>query len=249
MSAADSSAVPVVPAVPAAAGWRIEAQGDRCLLIRFGDALDIRTGQTCLAAARLLRDAGLPGVTDIVPSFTTVAVHYLPGVDGPSHAQMAERVAALFAGSIAIDDEAGRDIEIPVCYGGEFGPDLPAVAAHAGISEDEIVALHTRPGGMVFMLGFAPGFAYIGGHDEKLAIPRRDTPRLNIPAGAVAVANRQSVIYPGGLPGGWSIIGATPLVLFDPKRSPAVLLAPGDRVHFKAVNRKTFDKMKGSGGR
>jgi KipI family sensor histidine kinase inhibitor len=241
LSAADSSVV------PAAAGWRIEAQGDRCLLIRFGDTLDIRTGLTCLAAARLLRDAGLPGVTDIVPSFTAVAVHYLPGADGPDHAQMAERVAALFAGGIAIDETDGRDVEIPVCYGGELGPDLPEVAARAGIGEDEVVALHTRPGNMVFMLGFAPGFAYIGGHDEKLAIPRRDTPRLNIPAGAVAIANQQSVIYPGGLPGGWSIIGATPLVLFDPKRSPAVLLAPGDRVRFKAVSRKTFDKMKGSG--
>ncbi|MGN6580138.1 MAG: 5-oxoprolinase subunit PxpB [Bordetella sp.] len=238
MSAADSHDA------SAATGWRIEAQGDRCLLVRFGDALDIRIGLTCLAAARLLRDAGLPGVIDIVPSFTAVAVHYLPGVDGPSHAQMAERVAELFNGGIVIDEAAGRDIEIPVCYGGDLGPDLPDVAARAGIGEDDVVALHTRPGSMVFMLGFAPGMAYIGEHDEKLAIPRRDTPRLNIPAGSVAVANRQSVIYPGGLPGGWSLIGATPLRLFDPERSPAVLLAPGDRVHFKAVDRKTFDRMK-----
>lgn len=243
MSAADSHDT------PAAAGWRIQAQGDRCLLVRLGDTIDIRTGRTCLAAARLLRDAGLPGVTDIVPSFTTVAVHYLPGIDGPSHAQMAERVAGLFAGGIAIDEADGRDIEIPVCYGGDLGPDLAEVAAHAGIGEDEVVALHTRPGNMVFMLGFAPGFAYIGGHDEKLAIARRDTPRLNIPAGSVAVANRQSVIYPGGLPGGWNIIGATPLVLFDPARSPATLLAPGDRVRFMAVDRKTYDRMKRGDGR
>lgn len=238
MSAADSHVAPT------ATGWRIEAQGDRCLLIRFGDALDIRIGQTCLAAARLLRDARLPGVTDIVPSFTAVAVHYQPGIDGPSHAQMAERVAELFKGGIAIDETAGRDVEIPVCYGGDLGPDLPDVAARAGIGEDEVVALHTRPGSMVFMLGFAPGMAYIGEHDEKLAIPRRDTPRLNIPAGSVAVANRQSVVYPGGLPGGWSIIGATPLRLFDPRRSPAALLAPGDRVHFKAVSRDAFNRMK-----
>ncbi|WP_019936985.1 5-oxoprolinase subunit PxpB [Bordetella sp. FB-8] len=240
MSAADSSATAL---------WRIQAQGDRCLLIRFGDTLDIRTGQTCLAAARLLRDAALPGVTDIVPSFTAVAVHYLPGIDGPSHAQMAERVAGLFAGGIAIDEAAGRDIEIPVCYGGDLGPDLPEVAACAGIGEEDVVALHTQPGCMVFMLGFAPGFAYIGGHDEKLAIARRDTPRLNIPAGSVAIANRQSVIYPGGLPGGWSIIGATPLVLFDPSRSPAALLAPGDRVRFRSVDRKTYESMKRGDGR
>jgi inhibitor of KinA len=237
LSAADSSA-------SATPDWHIEAQGDRCLLIRFGEALDIRIGRACLAAARLLRDAGLPGVTDIVPSFSAVAVHYQPGTDGPGYAQLAERVAGLFAGGIATDETAGRDVEIPVCYGGDFGPDLPEVAARAGIGEDEVVALHTRPGNMVFMVGFAPGLPYIGVHDEKLAIPRRPTPRLDMPAGAVAIANRQTVIYPGRLPGGWSIIGATPLVLFDPKRSPAALLAPGDRVHFKAVDRETFDRMK-----
>ncbi|HEY0296340.1 MAG TPA: 5-oxoprolinase subunit PxpB [Bordetella sp.] len=230
-------------ATHASPDWQIEAQGDRCLLVRFGDTLDARTGQACLAAARLLREAGLPGVTDIVPSFAAVAVHYRPGVDGPGHAQLAERVAALFAGGIPIDALAGRDIEIPVCYGGELGPDLPEVAARAGISEDEVVSLHMRPGSMVFMLGFAPGFPYIGVHDEKLAIPRRDTPRLSIPAGSVAIANRQSVIYPGGLPGGWSIIGATPLVMFDPARSPAALLAPGDRVRFTAIDRQAFERM------
>ncbi len=206
--------------------WQLEAQGDRCLLVRFGDALDERVGRFCLAAARRLREASLPGVTDIVPSFAAVAVHYRPGADGPGYPQLAEAVTQALAGDIRADDVAGREVEIPVCYGGEYGPDLPEVAAPPASREDDVVALHSRPGSIVFMLGFAPGTLYIGVHDEKLAIPRRDTPRLTLPAGAIGIANRQTVIYPGGLPGGWNIIGATPLVMFDPAREPAALLAP-----------------------
>lgn len=244
MTASDSP-----PAGPArqSRAWHIQAQGDRCLLVRFGDTLDADVGRTCLAAARLLREAGLPGVTDVVPSFAAVAVHYRPSADGPDHEQLAERVAGVFSGGIPSDAIDGREVEIPVCYGGEYGPDLPEVAARAGIGEDEVVALHTRPGAMVFMLGFAPGFPYIGVHDEKLAIPRRDSPRLDIPAGAVAVANRQTVIYPGGLPGGWNIIGTTPLAMFDPARTPAALLAPGDRVRFTAIDAQAYERMRAKG--
>ena len=213
-------------------------------MVRFGDALDERIGRRCLAAARLLREADLPGVTDIVPSFTALAVHYRPGPGGPGHAQLAGHIAQVFEHGIPVDELEGREIEIPVCYGGEHGPDLAEVAARAGITEDEVVALHTRPGSIVFMVGFAPGHPYIGVHDEKLAVPRRDTPRLLLPAGAVAIANRQTVIHPGGLPGGWNIIGATPLTLFDPAREPASLLAPGDRIRFTPIDAQTFERLR-----
>ncbi|WP_066417744.1 5-oxoprolinase subunit PxpB [Bordetella ansorpii] len=224
--------------------WRIQAQGDRCVLVRFGEALDVRTGQICLAAANLLRDAGLPGVIDIVPSFTAVAVHYRPSGDGPTFSQLSARIERALAAGIPLDASAGHEIEIPVCYGGEFGPDLPDVAARAGVSTDEVIALHSGPESMVFMLGFAPGHAYIGIHDERLAIPRRPTPRMSIPAGAVAVANRQTVIYPGNLPGGWSVIGATPLVLFDPTREPAALLGPGDRIRFVPISADQYARLR-----
>lgn len=229
-----------------ATAWQIQAQGDRCLLVRFGEEIDARVGRICLAAARLLRVAALPGVTDIVPSFAAVAVHYHPGPDGPGHARLAEAIERAFGQGIRPDETAGREIEIPVCYGGEHGPDLAEVAARAGIGEDEVAALHARPGSIVFMLGFAPGHPYIGVHDEKLAIPRRDTPRVILPAGAIGIANRQTVIYPGGLPGGWNIIGATPLVMFDPAREPAALLAPGDRIRFTPIDAQTFRRMKGA---
>jgi allophanate hydrolase subunit 1 len=145
--------------------WRIQPQGDRCLLLRFGDAIDARVGRVCLAAARLLREARLPGVTDIVPSFTVVAVHYRPGPGGPGHARLTHLIENALSQGIEPDETASREIEIPVCYGGEHGPDLAAVAARAGLSEDDIVARHARPGSMVFMLGFAPGLPYIGVHD------------------------------------------------------------------------------------
>jgi len=226
--------------VPSAPAWHLQAQGDRCLLVRFGDTLDVHIGQICLAAARMLREAALPGVTDIVPSFTAVAVHYRPTGDGPTFSQLATRIERALAAGIQPDAAAGREIRIPVCYGGEFGPDLAEVAERAGITPDEVVALHSGPESMVFMLGFAPGHAYIGVHDERLAIPRRPTPRMSIPSGSVAVANRQTVIYPGNLPGGWSVIGATPLVLFDPAREPAALLAPGDRIRFVPITAEQY---------
>ena len=118
------------------------------------------------------------------------------------------------------------------------------MARAAGVTEDEIIALHSQPRSMVFMLGFAPGHAYLGVHDEKLNIPRRPSPRTAVPAGAVAVANRQTVIYPNRLPGGWNIIGATPLTLFDPAREPASLLQPGDSVRFVPISPQEFDRIR-----
>lgn len=222
------------------------AQGDRCLVISFGDAIDVETGRTCLAVARQLREAGLPGVTDVVPSFVAVAVHYAPSPrgGGPTYAQLADAIAQLLEHGIAAGEDAFRNVDIPVCYGGEHGPDLEDVARAASLTAAEIVELHTQPGSMVFMLGFAPGHPYIGVHDARLALPRRASPRTAVPAGSVAIANRQTVIYPSRLPGGWNVIGATPLRLFDPAREPASLLQPGDRVRFVPIDAAEFERLR-----
>ncbi|ANN68864.1 5-oxoprolinase subunit PxpB [Bordetella bronchialis] len=229
-----------------APAWRIHPQGDRCLLVVFGDAIDEAVGRRCLAVSRLLRDAALPGVTDVVPSFVAVAVHYAPGPDGrgPTYAALAEHIHGLLAQGIPDGDSAARDVTVPVCYGGEHGPDLEDVARAAGISPEEVIALHTRPGSMVYMLGFAPGHPYIGVHDARLNLPRRASPRTAVPMGSVAVANRQTVIYPSRLPGGWNIIGATPLRLFDPAREPASLLQPGDRIRFVPIDAQAYARMR-----
>lgn len=244
------------PPSPAETPWRIQPQGDRCLIITFGDRIDTAVGRTCLAAARKLRDAQLPGVTDVVPSFVAVAVHYRPGSPGlisaastpsasptPTFSSLAERIDALLAEGIPVDADAGREIDIPVCYGGEHGPDLADVAKAACVTPDEIIALHSGPRSMVFMLGFAPGHPYLGLHDEKLNIPRRPSPRTVVPIGSVAIANRQTVIYPNRLPGGWNIIGATPLAMFDSGREPASLLQPGDSVRFVPISAEAFRRL------
>ncbi|MFY0478701.1 5-oxoprolinase subunit PxpB [Achromobacter marplatensis] len=234
------------PPSSAETAWRILPQGDRCLIISFGDKIDASVGRTCLAAARKLRAAQLPGVTDVVPSFVAVAVHYRPDGqgNGPTWRSLTASIGALLAEGIAADTLEGRQIDIPVCYGGQHGPDLSEVARAAGATEDDIVALHSEPRCMVFMLGFAPGHAYLGVHDPKLNIPRRSSPRTAVPVGSVAVANRQTVIYPNRLPGGWNIIGATPLTLFDPARQPASLLQPGDSVRFVPISAQEFDRLR-----
>jgi KipI family sensor histidine kinase inhibitor len=229
-----------------APAWRIHPQGDRCLLLVFGETIDAGIGRACLGVARALREAALPGVTDVVPSFVAVAVHYAPGPrgDGPRFAELVGRIEALLARGIPSAGADARDIDIPVCYGGEHGPDLPDVARAAGLSPDEVIALHTQPGSMVYTLGFAPGHPYIGVHDARLNLPRRASPRTAVPMGSVAIANRQTVIYPSRLPGGWNIIGATPLRLFDPAREPAALLQPGDRVRFVPIDAAAFARMR-----
>ncbi|MVW72404.1 5-oxoprolinase subunit PxpB [Bordetella sp. 15P40C-2] len=229
--------------------WRICPQGDRCVMVYFGDRIDMSIGRLCLAAATLVREANLPGVIDVVPSFIALAVHYQPtGAHRPRFNELAARIDAILQQGLdpesqETDTQAGREVEIPVCYGGEYGPDLEDVARHAGLTTDEVVDLHTQPGALVFMLGFAPGAPYIGVHDERLNIPRRASPRTAVPAGSVAVANRQSVLYPSRSPGGWNIIGATPLSLFDPHGKPATLLQPGDRVRFVPIEEAEYRRL------
>ncbi|AHV93344.1 allophanate hydrolase [Bordetella holmesii] len=225
--------------------WRIQPQGDRCLLVILGDTIAEATGRLCLGLARQIRLARWPGVVDVVPSFTTVAVHYRPVPQGGLRfAELADRVRELLAQDIVADTRVSREVDVPVCYGGKHGPDLAQAAQSCGLTEQELIALHGQAGSMVYMLGFAPGHSYIGVHDERLNLPRRDSPRTEVPAGSVAIANRQTVIYPNRLPGGWSIIGATPLVMFDPAREPASLLQPGDRIRFVPIDEVTFDRLR-----
>jgi inhibitor of KinA len=219
--------------------------GDHCLSLDFGDTILAKTGLICLAAAEKIRDACLVGVTDVVPSYTSVAVHYYaePFSGLPNFQSLSEALAGLMQGGLAPATHAQRTIDIPVCYGGEHGPDLSDVAKITGLTEQQVIAMHCAPGSMVFMLGFAPGHPYIGIHDPLFALPRRDVPRTVVPAGSVAIANRQSTIYPTRLPGGWHILGATPLKLFDLARAQPTLLLPGDQIRFIPISPEEFDRL------
>ena len=225
----------------------IEDQGDRTLIVRFGDQINPEIGRRCLAVAEALRQASLPGVIDIVPSYTAVAIQYRPTgqADSPSFASLSHSIRQLVERIPPNRVAASREVEIPVCYGGVHGPDLEEVARHCGLTPKEVIDIHTAPGGMVYMLGFAPGHPYIGLLDERLSVPRKDVPRTSVAPGSVATANRQTSIYPNVLPGGWSILGATPLKLFDVNRQPSpALLQPGDRVRFVSISETEFDRLR-----
>lgn len=216
-------------------------------MLRFGDGIDVATNARVHAATRALREANLPGISDVAPAYATVLVRFDPfALDRDTLLETAAR--ALGPGlrgddgqkTIAAEKVAARVIEVPVCYGGEGGPDIDAVAKHAGLSHDEVIARHAAAEYTVAMLGFAPGFPYLLGLDVALQVPRRADPRTRVPAGSVAIGGAQTGIYPRELPGGWHLIGRTPLALFDAEREPPCLLAPGDRVHFRAIEVDEF---------
>ena len=218
--------------------------GDSALLAEVGTTADEATLARVLAVARALAAAMLPGVTDIVPSFTTVAVHYEPGKIPPGSgapvARVAEWLRVTAAGAKADAKTAGREVEVPVCYGGEHGPDLPEVARRAGLTEAAAVALHSGARYQVAAVGFSPGFPYLLGLPPKLRMPRRATPRVRVPVGSVAIGGAQTGVYPFATPGGWQLIGCTPLRFFRPEAKLPALLFPGDRVRFKAITPEQF---------
>src|SRR5690606_8462685 len=246
--------------VNSAAPWTFTSEGDHCLIIRFGDRIDPTVNARARQAAELIHNAGLPYISDLVPTFTTLGVYLHPFyAEPPARKALIDTLTAVLAplaGSQAVADatmtdaaagnvtEATRLIRIPVCYDPELGIDLAHIARHCDLTVDEVVQLHTAAPVRVFMLGFAPGMGYMGLSDSRLAIGRRSTPRHRLPAGSVAIANRQTVIYPNDSPGGWNIVGATPLRLFDPSTPPYALYAPGDQVQFEAISREQYEKIK-----
>lgn len=218
--------------------WSITADGDCCVIIEFGQVIDLHTNEIVHGVAARLLDAAIPGVVDIVPAFTTVAVHYRPerfAQEGRPHENLCRRLEAVLAEGIQPQNDASRTVDIPVCYGGDAGPDLAAVAQACGLSPEQVIARHIASAHRVYMLGFLPGLPYIGGLDAQLRLPRRSMPRFHVPAGSVAIANDQTCIYPLESPGGWHIIGRTPLSLFDATRASPCTLQPGDRVRFVPI--------------
>jgi inhibitor of KinA len=223
---------------------RVLPLGDASLLIELGHDIDIDTHRRVRAVFDALAAAAIPGVIDIVPAYTGVAVHYDPlrfvrertdpaGEAVPYDAVRRAVVHVLDEPEL-VSPGPGRVVEIAVRYGGEAGPDLEHVARHAGLTAEEVVALHAAAEYTVYMIGFTPGFPYLGGLPAQLATPRRSSPRLAVPAGSVGIAGAQTGIYPLSTPGGWQIIGRTDERLFRPDRDPPTLLRIGDRVRFIA---------------
>lgn len=217
------------------------------MIVEFGSCIDPEINRKVHAFAAHLQTHPIKGVLDIVPSFTTVALHYRPEVlasatQTPLQA-LTHILEKILLKGVESDRQTTRTIDIPVCYGGEFGPDLSEVAKACGMTQKETIQLHCTSESVVFMIGFAPGHPYAGGLDPRLSLPRRATPRTKVAKGTVAIANGQTVIYPLQLPSGWNLIGRTPLQLFDPESETPSLLEPGDCLRFISITPEQFHAM------
>lgn len=226
---------------------RFAPLGDSAIMVMLGDSIDEATHRLVRAAAERIDKQHVPGIVDLVPAFTSIAVHYDPAVTA-EHAGAAlpydfvrRALDTLLAGTSAEDLPPARTVELPVCYGGELGPDLDEVARLHDLTPDEVIGIHTAGDYLVYMIGFMPGFAYLGGLSDRIATPRRGTPRTTVPAGAVGIGGSQTGVYPLVSPGGWNLIGRTPRAIFDIRRAEPTLLATGDRVRFRAITLAEFD--------
>lgn len=215
--------------------------GDHAAVIRFGEDMDPDAHLAVKAFTSLLDKSAPGGVVDYISALTTVTVLYDP-VER-SYAEVVEELQGLASSAHADPDVEVRKVEIPVCYGGDLGPDLDLVASHSGLTAERVTEIHCAAQYVVQMIGFVPGFPYLSGLDERIATPRRDSPREKIPAGSVGIAGKQTGIYPSETPGGWRLIGRTPLRLFSPQRERPSLLQAGDRVLFLPIARDEFDRM------
>ncbi len=208
------------------------------LLVECGDAIDPVINERAIVLARRLRERGARGVRDVVPGYCTVGIHFDPlQVDLASLERAISEEARVLP---SIEPPVDRPItEIEVAYGGAGGPDLEAVAAACGCSTTDVIARHTGRIYRVYMLGFVPGFAYMGRVDPTIVMPRHRVPRERVPAGSVGIAGEQTGVYPIETPGGWQLIGRTRAKMFDAERTPASLVAPGDLVRFVARREST----------
>ena len=220
---------------------RIAPAGDAALLVEFEPAIDARINARAIALAEKLRRRCGTAIRDAVVGYATLTLYFDPLVVDGAWMEEEIREAAISMDDIGVAD--GAAVEVPVCYGGEFGPDLGDVAAFGGCTEADVIALHSGTQYRVYMVGFVPGFAYLATVDPRIAAPRRATPRAAVPAGAVAIAGGQTGVYPAVTPGGWNIIGRTPLKPYDPGRRNPFLLQPGDTVNFRPVTRDEYDKI------
>ena len=219
---------------------RLLSNGDTALSVEFGERIDRATSERVLALYDRLARAALPGVVELLPTFRSLMIHYDPV--RTSRATLARELAPMLEGLQGVKP-ATRRWSIPVCYDPQFALDLEEVASRTGLAPSEVIELHSTTTYHVYMIGFLPGYPYLGDLPARLALPRRENPRTQVPMGAVAIATTQTAVYTLQGPGGWHILGRTPLPLWSRRRNPPALLAPGDQVRFAPIARDEFERL------
>jgi len=220
---------------------RIAAAGDAALLVELPPRIDAETSGRVIGLGQALRERCAAMVRDVVVGYCSLTVYFDPLTIDPAWLEAEIRSLAGHAAPPGPATDRAT-IDVPVCYGGEYGPDLDAVAAFAHATPDEAIALHTDALYRVYVVGFVPGFPYMAPVDPRIAVPRRATPRTKVPAGSVAIAAGQTGIYPSETPGGWHLIGRTHVKPYDALRAEPFLFRPGDGVRFHAVDRAEFER-------
>ncbi|MGN5455108.1 MAG: 5-oxoprolinase subunit PxpB [Candidatus Kurthia intestinigallinarum] len=222
--------------------------GEMAIRMQFGTSVSDVTQRQITQAMAQIDAQNIPYIQEMIPAYTTLTVLYdaiyllTQGIKNPAQAVI-ETLTACVSVDTATSAATTKIIDIPVCYGGEYGPDLEEVASYHQLSVKEVIKRHSTPHYLIYMLGFAPGFPYLGGLDETIATPRKKSPRLKIEAGSVGIAGSQTGIYPIETPGGWQIIGRTPLALFQPEKMPPTLLEAGAMIRFVPISAADFEEM------
>jgi len=220
----------------------IKITGDTSIAVIFGDEISKEMNAKVRTFDAAITKAKIKGIYETVPTYCTITIHYAPEVIRFN--ELKSIIIDMLDSGTDSDDLGVADvIEIPVLYGGEYGPDLDFVAKHNNLSEREVIEIHSKPEYLIYMLGFTPGFSYLGGMDERIATPRLTSPREKIPAGSVGIAGKQTGMYPMDTPGGWQIIGRTPLPLYNPHAAKPILLDAGMHVKFIPVTEAEYGSI------
>jgi len=222
----------------------LQALGDAAVLIEFADHLDLSVNTRIQELAKAIRHRHMPWILDVVPALATLAVHVDPiSLDFGDPIEPVRNLLTQCLNEDLTHTRSTRQVRIPICYETEFGLDLEDISQRTGLSVEEVIQRHQHSEFMVLMVGFAPGHPYLGGLAPSLSVPRRSAPRVKMPCGSVAIANAQCVVYPFEIPGGWSVVGRTPLRVFDANRRQPSLFEPGDQVRFERIDRGGFDAL------
>lgn len=226
------------------APMKVMALGDSAVLVEFADHLDLPTNARIQRLAQAIRGQQVPWVRDVVPALVSLAVHVdLVALDHGDPIDPVRQLLERCLDQALAAARSGNLVRIPICYEAEFGLDLDDIGQRTGLSTDEVIQRHLHSDFQVLMVGFAPGHPYLGGLTPSLSVPRRSAPRVKMPCGAVAIANAQCVVYPFEIPGGWSVVGRTPLRVFDAARERPSLFEPGDRVRFERIDRDAYNAL------